>query len=166
MWTCGPINPPRHRDFSKQRNWGSFFIQPLSFPRSRLCRNWQYGICCCFVIPGPNRNPVLFQSITLLDAGSVIPDLIRDRHDGQNLNTFLNCDTVWKAGIQKWSGDYPASMHLASNIRSDGYPFSIPQPAFPIPNSAITNQTVSDSRTRLRLPEWSAQIGPTKIRPW
>jgi hypothetical protein len=52
-----------------------------------------------FVIPGLTRNPVLFQSIASLDAGSVIPDLIRDRHDGQNLNSFLNYDTVWKAGI-------------------------------------------------------------------
>ena len=32
-------------------------------------------------IPGLTRNPVLFQSVRLLDAGSVIPDLIRDRHD-------------------------------------------------------------------------------------
>jgi hypothetical protein len=36
-----------------------------------------------FVIPDLIRNPVLFQDITLLGAGSVIPDLIRDRHDGQ-----------------------------------------------------------------------------------
>jgi hypothetical protein len=33
-----------------------------------------------FVIPGLTRNPLLYQSVTLLDAGSVIPDLIRDRH--------------------------------------------------------------------------------------
>jgi len=38
------------------------------------------------VIPGLIRNPVLFQSITRLDAGSVIPDLIRDRHDGQKFS--------------------------------------------------------------------------------
>jgi hypothetical protein len=34
-----------------------------------------------FVIPGLIRNPVIFQNITLLDAGSVIPDAIRNRHD-------------------------------------------------------------------------------------
>jgi len=37
---------------------------------------------------------VLFQGITLLDAGSVIPDLIRDRHDGQKLSAFLNYDAI------------------------------------------------------------------------
>ena len=52
------------------------------------------------VIPGLTRNPVLFTSITLLDAGSVIPGLIRDRHDGQKLSAFLNCDTVWEVGAQ------------------------------------------------------------------
>jgi hypothetical protein len=36
-----------------------------------------------------------------LDAGSVIPDLIRDRHDKQKLNTFSNYDTASHAGIQK-----------------------------------------------------------------
>ena len=46
------------------------------------------------VIPGLTRNPVYFQTAQLLDAGSVIPDLIRDRHDDQNYGTFLNCDTA------------------------------------------------------------------------
>jgi hypothetical protein len=55
-----------------------------------------------FVIPGLTRNPVLFQIVTVLDAGSVIPDLIRDRHDGQKLNAFLNYDTASKAGTQKY----------------------------------------------------------------
>jgi hypothetical protein len=53
-----------------------------------------------FVIPGLTRNPVFFQSVTLLDAGSVIPDLIRDRHDRHKLSTFLNYGTASKAGIQ------------------------------------------------------------------
>jgi hypothetical protein len=47
-----------------------------------------------FVIPGLTRNPLFFQSITLLDAGSVIPDLIRDRHDRHKLDAFLNYDTA------------------------------------------------------------------------
>ena len=34
-----------------------------------------------FVIPGLTRNPEFSQIVKLLDAGSVIPDLIRDRHD-------------------------------------------------------------------------------------
>jgi hypothetical protein len=36
----------------------------------RLCRNWQNHAFAIFVIPGLTRNPVLFQTITLLDAGS------------------------------------------------------------------------------------------------
>jgi len=43
------------------------------------------------------RNNV--QSTTLRDAGSVIPDLIRDRHDGQDLSVFSNYDTVCFAGV-------------------------------------------------------------------
>jgi len=54
-----------------------------------------------FVIPGLTRNPLLFRFFTLRDAGSVIPDSIRDRHDWQRLSVFLNCDTVWEAGGQK-----------------------------------------------------------------
>jgi hypothetical protein len=38
-----------------------------------------------FVILGLTRNPVHFGLFTLLDAGSVIPDLIRDWHDGQKI---------------------------------------------------------------------------------
>jgi hypothetical protein len=53
-----------------------------------------------FVIPGLTRNPVSFQSFSPLDAGSVIPDLIRDRHDEQKLDEILNCDTASEAGIQ------------------------------------------------------------------
>ena len=49
---------------------------------------------CCFVIPGLTRNPDSFQSAALLVAGSVTPDLIRDLHDGQKLDAFLNCDTA------------------------------------------------------------------------
>ncbi len=45
-----------------------------------------------FVIPGLTRNPVLFQTVLTLDAGSVILDLIQDRHDDQNYATFLNYD--------------------------------------------------------------------------
>ena len=41
-----------------------------------------------FVIPGLTQNPDFFQIVTLLDAGSVIPDLIRDRHDAHKLNAF------------------------------------------------------------------------------
>jgi hypothetical protein len=37
---------------------------------------------------------LLYQSATLLDAESVIPDLIRNRHDNHKLDTFLNYDTV------------------------------------------------------------------------
>jgi len=48
------------------------------------------------VIPGLSRNPVSFDGVTLLDAGSVITDLIRDRHDGQKSDAFLNYDTVSK----------------------------------------------------------------------
>jgi hypothetical protein len=40
-----------------------------------------------FVIPGLTRNPLFFQSFTLLDAG-------RDRHDRHKLDAFLNYDTV------------------------------------------------------------------------
>ena len=65
-----------------------------------------------------------------------------------------------------WGDDCPASMDLSPNIRSDVYPFPIPHSAFPIPNSVITTRTASGFRTLLRLPELSAQIGPTKIRPW
>jgi hypothetical protein len=42
---------------------------------------------------------VLFQSIPLPDAGSVILNLIRDRHDGQKLSAFLNCGAVWLAKL-------------------------------------------------------------------
>jgi len=59
-----------------------------------------------FVIPGLTRNPVLFESHTELDAGSVILDLIRDRHDKQKLNTILNYDTVFKRrGSLRIEGD-------------------------------------------------------------
>jgi hypothetical protein len=47
-------------------------------------------------MPGLTRNPLLFQRSTLLDAGSVIPDLIRDRHDRHKLYAFLNYDTAAK----------------------------------------------------------------------
>jgi hypothetical protein len=40
------------------------------------------------VIPGLTRNPDSFHGATLLDAGSVIPVLIRDRHDGNVLSAF------------------------------------------------------------------------------
>jgi len=43
---------------------------------------------------------VLFQCFVPLDAGSVIPDLIRDRHDGQKLGVSLDYDPVWQAGVQ------------------------------------------------------------------
>ncbi len=43
---------------------------------------------------------MLIQWLTILDAGSVIPDLIRDRHDGQKFSILLNYDTVWHAGIR------------------------------------------------------------------
>ena len=66
------------------------------FRRNRLCRNWQNCICCCIVIPGLTRNPVLFQGLTFLDAGSGLPSTrLGVRHDGQNLSAFLNfghCD--------------------------------------------------------------------------
>ena len=42
-----------------------------------------------FVIPDLTRNLLLFQSLTLLDAGSVIPDVIRDRHDRHKLDAFF-----------------------------------------------------------------------------
>jgi hypothetical protein len=38
---------------------------------------------------------MLFHVFTLLDAGSVIPDLIRDRHDKHELNAFLNYGTAF-----------------------------------------------------------------------
>ncbi len=47
-----------------------------------------------FVIPGLTRNPVLFQTVLTLDAGSVILDLIQDRHDVQKSDAFLNYDTA------------------------------------------------------------------------
>ncbi len=56
-----------------------------------------------FCHSGLDPESIFFQSLTVLDAGSVIPDLIRDRHDGQKLVAFLNCDTLWKTGIQKIS---------------------------------------------------------------
>ena len=43
-----------------------------------------------FVIPGLIRNPVFFRMVSLLDAASVIPDLIRDRHDGRKLSAFVH----------------------------------------------------------------------------
>ena len=49
---------------------------------------------CLLVLPGLIRNPLLFERSTLLDAGSVIPDVIRDRHDRHKLNAFLNFDTA------------------------------------------------------------------------
>jgi hypothetical protein len=61
--------------------------QSLNFMDSRLrdCvvigKTTHIGV---FVIPGLTRNPLFFQSFTLLDAGSVIPDLIRDRHDSRS----------------------------------------------------------------------------------
>jgi len=42
----------------------------MSLPRSRLRRNWQKGGGRFFVIPGLTRNPVQFQALTFLDAGS------------------------------------------------------------------------------------------------
>ncbi|MEE4264349.1 MAG: hypothetical protein V2I56_16815 [Desulfobacteraceae bacterium] len=45
------------------------------------------------------RNPALFQGLTFLDAGSVIPDLIRDRHDRQKESPLRNSDTVRNAGV-------------------------------------------------------------------
>jgi hypothetical protein len=40
------------------------------------------------------RNPSRSQSVTILDAGSVIPDLIRDRRDNQTSNTLFINDTA------------------------------------------------------------------------
>jgi hypothetical protein len=39
-----------------------------------------------------------FMLFPLLDAGSVIPDLIRDRHDGQKLDCLLSYNTASKKG--------------------------------------------------------------------
>jgi len=47
-----------------------------------------------FVIPGLTRNPDLFHGVRLLDAGWVIPDLFRDRHERQKLSAFLIYDTI------------------------------------------------------------------------
>ena len=69
------------------------------------------GICIHYISPGriKNRLPAVcgarmlkfchsgldpesssFFAVVLLDAGSVIPDLIRNRHDGQRENTVYN----------------------------------------------------------------------------
>jgi hypothetical protein len=41
------------------------------------------------VIPDLIRNPVLFDRFSELDAGSVIPDLIRDRHDIRATSAYV-----------------------------------------------------------------------------
>jgi hypothetical protein len=47
------------------------FPQHISgFPPSRLGRNLQTRKMSLFVIPGFTRNPALFQSVAVLDAGS------------------------------------------------------------------------------------------------
>jgi hypothetical protein len=56
--------------------------------------------CCRFVISGLIWNPVLLPDAAFLDAGSVIPGLIRDRHGDQKIDDFLNYDTAAKAGTQ------------------------------------------------------------------
>jgi hypothetical protein len=61
--------PGGHPDLS-QRKLGSKHNSNAGFPLSRLCRNWQIGRCCLFVIPDLTRNPVQFQDLTFLDAGS------------------------------------------------------------------------------------------------
>jgi hypothetical protein len=48
-----------------------------------------------FVIPGLTRNPVFFQPVLTLDAGSVILDSIQDRHDEQKSDDFLYYDTAF-----------------------------------------------------------------------
>jgi hypothetical protein len=63
---------------------------------------------------------VLFQRLALLDAGSVIPDLIRDRHDRQKLNTILNYDTVWNAGIQSFQMDMDSGYRIESGTSPAG----------------------------------------------
>ena len=52
-----------------------------SFPRRRLFHNWQNYAYWCFCHSGLDPESIFFQGFTLLDAGSVIPGLIRDRHD-------------------------------------------------------------------------------------
>jgi hypothetical protein len=56
------------------------FASKLDF-RFRDCLTIGKATYIGFVIPGLARNPLPFQSVTLLDAGSVITDLIRDGHD-------------------------------------------------------------------------------------
>ena len=43
---------------------------------------------------------MLFPNISILDAGSDIPDLIRGRLDGQNPIAFLNFDIVFEVKQQ------------------------------------------------------------------
>jgi hypothetical protein len=50
---------------------------------------------------GLDPESSFFPHFTPLDAGSVIPDLIRDRHDGRLLSIFLNYTTGWQAGVQE-----------------------------------------------------------------
>lgn len=42
-----------------------------------------------------SRNPLIFQFLTLLDAGSVISNLIQDRHDCRINHLNLYCDTAF-----------------------------------------------------------------------
>jgi hypothetical protein len=71
---------------------------PDSFPLKREAYRSSHPLSGCvtigktthigvFVIPGLTRNPLFFQSITLLDAGSVIPvpDQVRDDGSGTGM---------------------------------------------------------------------------------
>ena len=49
-------------------------------PAYRLCGNWQNDSRCFFVIPGLIRNPVQFQALKFLDAGSSPARQARIRH--------------------------------------------------------------------------------------
>jgi len=56
------------------------------------------------------------QSVTVLDAGSVIPDLIRDRHDGQKSKAVLNYGTACCTGMT--GGQHVSDLPEISRFKS------------------------------------------------
>ena len=77
------------------------WILDAGYPPSRLYRNWQNYTYQCFCHSGIDQEPSAFSKY-YVHGCQIGPALnsIGVRHDRQNFNAFLNCGTVWKAGIQ------------------------------------------------------------------
>ncbi len=93
----------RPRRIQVDSNWTPAFQTVSQLSKLHMLRS-----CHCGPDPWFDRlatlrtvdgESIFFQRVARLDAGSVIPDLIRDRHDGQRLTDLLNSNTVCFAAV-------------------------------------------------------------------